>query len=403
MIRKLFLIISAITLGYPNASAHQQNHLDIIAAVEPTKTSSIRPVVDHDDATRENHNMFEDFIQFIKSPDRDTYLTLQERIISSDAYEPYSDELDIADELYGQQKIEEAQNIIQNGMPNLMLSPIAHQLLGLLFHKLGDEQSAQMEIMINRACIEGILTTGDGSVNNPYIVVRPSDEFDLIRHFEKEIKQQSLTHKGDKHLDLIVCKDDSEYWFDITNAYSQHSLAMSYRHVATGINFPAFIATLVKKEKVFNFETKQPGYGVSLKYDGLGIKVTVYVYTMGFKNIPSNLTSSTLQDQFKQATGEILLSKKMGHYSKLKKLSEDEVNWGNGEANIKSLHASYILTQEGKQLLSHLHLLGFKNHFLKIRYTYDSNVRKTAEKVQKDFLKELSDILGRTEKEIHNQ
>ncbi len=167
--------------------------------------------------------MHEELIQFIKFPDRDTYLAFREKIISADAYEPYSDEINMAGKLYTRQKLEEARDTLQNAMHNLVLSPGAHQLLGFLHHKLGDEQAAQMELMIGHACIQGILSTGDGSATSPYIVVRTSDEHDIIEHFEKKLRQQSLSHRGEKHLDLITCQDGSEYWFDITDAYNHLS------------------------------------------------------------------------------------------------------------------------------------------------------------------------------------
>ena len=96
-------------------------------------------------------------------------------------------------------------------------------MLGFLHSRLGDDQAAQMELMIGHACVEGILATGDGSAENPLIVVRTSDEHDVIEHLEKEFKQQFLTRTGDKHLDLIECKDGFEYWFDITVAYDHLS------------------------------------------------------------------------------------------------------------------------------------------------------------------------------------
>ena len=167
--------------------------------------------------------MREELVQFIQSPSRETYLAFREKVISSDEYQPYSDEVDRAGKLYAEEKLEEARDAIQGGMRNLILSPRAHQLLGLLNHKLGDEKSAQMEMMIGYACLEGIFATGDGSSEKPYIVVRTSDEHDIIEHFEKELKQQSLVRSGDKHLDRIECTDGSEYWFDITDAYNHLS------------------------------------------------------------------------------------------------------------------------------------------------------------------------------------
>lgn len=170
-----------------------------------------------------NGSLAEEFGQLIRSPSRSTYLSIREKLISSDAYQPYSDEFDVVGELFEQQKIDEATETLHGAMRNLMLSPRAHRLLGFLHHKLGDEQAAQAEMLIGRACLLGILATGDGTRDNPYIVARTSDEYDVIEHFQKELKQQSLTHTGDRHFDSIQCTDGSEYWFDITDAYDQLS------------------------------------------------------------------------------------------------------------------------------------------------------------------------------------
>jgi len=167
--------------------------------------------------------MREEFVQFVESPGRETYLAFREKIIASDAYQPYSDELNTAGELYEQGKVKEAQEALQEAMPNLMLSARAHQLLGFLNHKLGDEQAAEAEMMMASACIAGILETGDGSENNPYLVVRTSDEYDVIECMEKDVERQSLIEKDDKRFDVLRCTDGSEYWFDITDPYNQIS------------------------------------------------------------------------------------------------------------------------------------------------------------------------------------
>lgn len=174
----------------------------------------------------------------------------------------------------------------------------------------------------------------------------------------------------------------------------QDTLAESYRHAATGITFPDRMATLAKEKQVTNYESKTPGLGISVGYNGSGITVTVYVYTMGMKTIPANLNSSILKDHFQQATGDIARLVEMDRYSNLNKISEDEVVWGDNGADTRSLHGSFSYSQSGRDLLSHLYLLGFRNHFIKIRFTYDKEIQELAEKIQKDFLREFSRILN---------
>jgi len=155
------------------------------------------------DSDSKGNDMREDLIEFLQEPNRETYLTFRAKIIASDNYSPYSNEFDTATELCEQERIEDARETLQDAMGNLMLSPRAHHLLGFLHHKLENERAAEMELMIGDACLQGILATGDGSKDAPYIVVRTSDEHDIISHLEKQFKQQSLTHVDEKHFDLI--------------------------------------------------------------------------------------------------------------------------------------------------------------------------------------------------------
>ncbi len=166
-------------------------------------------------------------VRFIQTPNRDNYLAMRSQLVASEQYEPYSDEFDQAVELSEQLKTVDAKQVLQKAMPNLVLSPRAHQLLGFLCHKLGDENSAQLEMAIAHACIEGILSTGDGTEGKPFLIARTSDEYDLVEHLDKELQNQSLRHEGNRHFDVVECSDGSKYWFDITDAYN--SLSASFK------------------------------------------------------------------------------------------------------------------------------------------------------------------------------
>ena len=174
----------------------------------------------------------------------------------------------------------------------------------------------------------------------------------------------------------------------------QRASAEAYRHSETGIVFPDRVAILEKRAEVTSYEAKHPGLGISVGYDASGMTVTVYVYKMGMKSIPTNLNSLVLKNQFKQAASDIVSLGELGYYSNVKKISDGEVSWGAAGADKRSLHAFYSYSQKGQDRLSHLYLMGFRNHFFKVRFTYDKEVEKPAEKVQKKFLKEFSRILG---------
>jgi hypothetical protein len=175
---------------------------------------------------------------------------------------------------------------------------------------------------------------------------------------------------------------------------AQGAWAEPFRHESTGIVFPDHIATLEKAARVRNYEAESPGLGISVGYDGPGITATVYIYTLGMEAIPDDLESAIMKDHFQQVAADIERAGEMGLYSGVKKLSEGKTAWEATASSVKSLHASYRYAQRGDECRSHLDLLGFRHHFLKIRYTYDREVGPAAETIRANFLSEFSRILG---------
>ena len=167
--------------------------------------------------------MNEQLAEFIMSPSRELYLELRDVVIASEFYAPYSDEFETAVRLFEEENFDDARETIQNGMPNLILSPRAHHLLSYLHFKAGDKKTAQFEFAFSEACLKGILATGDGSIEKPYLVTRTSDEYDVLEHLGKELTRQALAESEDRRLDVMTCRDGATLSFDITDAYDQLS------------------------------------------------------------------------------------------------------------------------------------------------------------------------------------
>jgi hypothetical protein len=124
-------------------------------------------------------------------------------------------------ELLDQGRYGDARTRLSESMPNLLLSPRAHLVLALIAEKTGDEKGSQMERYIASSCAEGILATGDGSKGSPYVVLRTSDEHDVVQYLGKEFTRQALINEEARHYDVITCADGSELWFDITIPYNR--------------------------------------------------------------------------------------------------------------------------------------------------------------------------------------
>jgi hypothetical protein len=169
------------------------------------------------------------FLAFLGSPSRDTYLAAREAIVKSDRYEPYSRVLEVTAGQLSAGEYHLARESILAAMSNLVLSPTAHLLLSIAADKIGDQKGAQIEREIATTCFKGILTTGDGSRTNPYLIVRISDEYDVVLYLGTQLKEQSLVLEGGKNLDHVVCVDGSEFWFDITDAFDRSFMPDLFR------------------------------------------------------------------------------------------------------------------------------------------------------------------------------
>ena len=165
-----------------------------------------------------------------------------------------------------------------------------------------------------------------------------------------------------------------------------------YRHPATGLTFPDSVDGIIKGN-VKDFEGTSPGLGVSVSYDRPGITVTVYVYNLRLKSIPDDLSSPVLKNHFAQVMNDIYEVEKRGYYKFVKKTAEGITFLRADKTGPQALSASFSYVQNGVDRLSKLYLLGHKNHFVKIRFTYDKSVQAQTEEKLTAFLNAMANMI----------
>ncbi len=173
------------------------------------------------------------------------------------------------------------------------------------------------------------------------------------------------------------------------NLMSCKNTEAAYYHAFTNTNFPNRIASLKIEDKVIDYEKERPGLGISIGYNGYITNVTIYIYNMGIKNIPYDLYSDLSINAFNDAKEEIWKAENMDVYSNVHKVLEGEIKYG----DLKFLCSIYRLDQDEYDRISYIYLTIFKNHFLKIRYTYDLSEKKYGEKIMENFFDELNRVL----------
>ena len=144
-----------------------------------------------------------------------------------------------------------------------------------------------------------------------------------------------------------------------------------------------------KRGEIRPYPEKAAGYSVAYNSDD-GITVTVYVYDRGLKEIPNDLTSAVVKEQFKGAKDAIYEAMKLKYYESVKELKSDEGTLGKKDRAPKTLTASFELGTKQGLVLSDIHVTVYENHFIKLRCT---RPKDSAEKTQKS-LDTLLDEMG---------
>jgi len=161
------------------------------------------------------------FLAFVENPSSESYLTVHEGLVRSSQYNPYSDEVEKAGELLGDGQLDAALEMLSDSMSNLCISPQAHLTMAAIHEEMGSESDAKFYAAVAGLICSCIIETGDGTQEDPYIVARISDEYDVMRFLGKHPVRQSAIQLEGRMCDRIICDDDSVLWFDVSDAWAK--------------------------------------------------------------------------------------------------------------------------------------------------------------------------------------
>ncbi len=176
--------------------------------------------------------------ELAKCPTAETYARLRSWFVTCPAYDPYREELRDLERLIEVGNVAAAAQALDGALARLLLSPRAHELAAQVARSTGDTQRAEREHRTARACVEGILATGDGSRDQPYQVLYAADEQDVLRFLGLPQGSQHLHHVGDLHLDQIKVAVGVEVWFDVTVPYHRQTPASVLEQLEDALRDP---------------------------------------------------------------------------------------------------------------------------------------------------------------------
>ncbi|WP_203338075.1 DUF4919 domain-containing protein [Nocardioides limicola] len=108
---------------------------------------------------------------------------------------------------------------LQRLMPGAFFSPAVHAALAEAHRRTGDDNAAQREAGLAQAALQSILSSGDGSAESPWSVLRLSDEYDVLQALGRQPTGQRLIDVGGRRVDRHDCTDGTSYHFDVTELW----------------------------------------------------------------------------------------------------------------------------------------------------------------------------------------
>lgn len=161
------------------------------------------------------YNVVSSLLEHITQPSTFSFSELRAAYLGSGLCSSYDEHFFVIRELIDDREFLAALDALTNVMPQLLLSPRAHWWAAYLNEQLGRSSSAVTEQQVGDLLLEGILSTGDGSPDNPFAVLRVDDEYDVLGALKKTFVRQEL--RSDPRCDVLICDDESELWFDLAD------------------------------------------------------------------------------------------------------------------------------------------------------------------------------------------
>ncbi len=154
---------------------------------------------------------------FVEQPCKATYLAARDAVLCESPLPLGTAEILELDQFLEQDEHQALVDRVDALPSSKVLSPRIHLLLAEAAAALGRMDEEELERSLFVLTLRGLLSTGDGTPANPYVVCHASDEHDVLAALGHEAAGQSLVEHEGRLCDVLVCSDGREVWFDVTD------------------------------------------------------------------------------------------------------------------------------------------------------------------------------------------
>ena len=152
---------------------------------------------------------------YLTAPTAASIHALRTAITAEPTYTAGAEHVAEASALVAAQRFDEAVACLSYWRRGAFFSPSTHRLLTEALRATGQAELADYEEQLSWHAIASLLESGDGSRIRPYLVLRVSDEYDVLEVLEKSSTRQAVEMEGGRVLDVFECEDGSEVWFEL--------------------------------------------------------------------------------------------------------------------------------------------------------------------------------------------
>jgi hypothetical protein len=152
---------------------------------------------------------------FFEQPDGTTYRAARRSLLRNASFAPRGEQLLELAGFVERQAVQQGQRFADAMLPAWSLSPSYHWLCARLAEQQQDEEARELARFMMSSCLQGLLATGSGTRQRPYLVTYVSDEEDILQTLRLQPVTQRLIEGRRGPLDVVSCREAADVYFDV--------------------------------------------------------------------------------------------------------------------------------------------------------------------------------------------
>ncbi len=158
----------------------------------------------------------ERFGEFVAEPTGARYRSLQDLVVSHPTFVPGPSALTRIFTAEQQQRDADVIAELNGSSPALVLSPVARFTAAKSAACMGNPIIALVEDTAGRACMKGLVATGDGSEASPYRVLYRAEVAVVLMALGTDARSDRTVRRGATVFQVVECLDERQRWFDVS-------------------------------------------------------------------------------------------------------------------------------------------------------------------------------------------